>query len=134
MVEETVSTTRTALWSDALHLANEHPVSGVGPGRYQTESPTARADPDLRRAHSAPLQMAAELGWTGWLLLALLTTWVVAALGRGAVLFAVLALQPMVDYTLHFPLVVAVSALVLGAVAATGVGRARATAAEARAA
>jgi hypothetical protein len=115
VVEDTVGGTRTALWADALEVATDHPTTGAGPGQFETESETANDDPELHHAHSAPLQTAAEFGWPGVVLLFALAAWVIVALGRDSILFAVLALQPMVDYTLHFPAVVALTAVTLGA-------------------
>lgn len=116
VVENTVGGTRTALWADALEIANEHPTRGSGPGTFETESSTARAE-SLDSAHSAPLQVAAELGWAGVVLLLALAGWAIVALGRDSALFAVLALQPTIDYTLEFPAVVALTACTLGALA-----------------
>jgi len=112
----TLGSTRAALWSDALEMLRNEPVRGVGPGRFAQHSDIARSDADLGWAHSEPLQMAAELGAVGLVLCLLLMAWMVLALGRGAGLLVALSLQPFIDYTLHFPLVVATSALVLGAV------------------
>jgi O-Antigen ligase len=122
IVENTVGGTRTALWADALETANEHPARGSGPGTFETESSTAR-EASVDTAHSAPLQVAAELGWPGTVLLLALAGWAILALGRDAAVFAVLALQPMIDYTLEFPAVVALTACTLGALSATQPGR-----------
>jgi O-antigen ligase len=89
-------------------------------------SPTARADPDTREAHSVTLQMAAETGWPGAAVVLLLLLWAVArplvdtpadrptvvitATAAGA-----LAVHASIDYVLGFPAVVAVAAFVLGA-------------------
>lgn len=118
LVADTVSTIRAALWSDALHLASGEPLLGVGPGNFARFSPTAGADPDLARPHSAPLGVLAELGVLGFASMGALTLWVVIRLRRAAIVFAVLALQPMVDYVLDYRTVVAASAVVLGGLAA----------------
>lgn len=115
IVASSVGSTRQDLWSDALATAAGHPVRGVGPGRFAEYSEAGHGDPDLAWAHSEPLQLAAELGWVGFAIAACLVAWMVLALGRSSALLAVLALQPMIDYTLHFPLVVALSCTVLGA-------------------
>jgi len=115
IVAPSVGTTRQELWSDALAMAAGHPVRGVGSGRFAQYSEAAHGDPDLAWAHSGPLQLAAELGWVGFAIAACLMAWMVLALGRFAALLGVLALQPMMDYTLHFPAVVALSSALLGA-------------------
>jgi len=125
LVEETVSTTRTALWSESLEMAADQPLRGVGAGDFAGHSEIAREDPDLAWAHSEPLQVAAELGWVGFSLMALLVAWMFATLGRGAPLLAALALQPLIDYTLHFPAVVAAGAVVLGGLRQRTLVRAR---------
>lgn len=122
-IPQTVGSTRVDLWADAVNLAADHPVRGVGPGEFSTHSPTAGSDPDLVWAHSTPLQVTAETGLIGLGLLVALAGWMVVALGRGAIMFAVLALQPMVDYILTFPAVTLGAGLVLGALAQAGVGR-----------
>ena len=114
IVGRTVGTTRAELWSDALGVAAGHPVHGVGAGRFAEYSDVARGDSDLAWAHSAPLQLAAELGWVGFAITACLLAWMVLALGRFSALLGVLALQPMIDYTLHFPAVVAGAMALLG--------------------
>jgi O-antigen ligase len=122
-VEATFDSTRTALWSEAIDIAMASPVHGVGPGNFSRVSETAGADPDIMTAHSTPLSVLAELGFVGLALLMLLVAWMVAALGRGAVFLTVLALQPTVDYVLDFPAVSVAAAVVLGAIAASGMGR-----------
>lgn len=61
---------RVQLWPDAAHLAGQHLVRGIGPGRFAELSPTGTES--LRsegKPHSAPLQQAAEQGLVGVLLL-----------------------------------------------------------------
>jgi O-antigen ligase len=71
---------RVGLWHDAWHLARTHPVLGVGPGRFvRSGTVTAPAD---GTPHSAPLQMAAEQGLPGTVLLASAFCWVLYALWR----------------------------------------------------
>lgn len=74
---------RIGLWHDALHLAREDTALGVGPGRFGELSTTAAQSllPD-GRPHSAPLQMAAEQGVIGVLLLAAAFCWLLYALWR----------------------------------------------------
>jgi O-antigen ligase len=105
---------RPALWGDALSAAWEHPISGLGPGGFRELSPVA-ADPDTAWAHSAPLQILAETGFVGLLFFLALLVSLVRLLGRSSAVLAALGLQPMVDYVLHFPIVIFSFSLVLGA-------------------
>ncbi|WP_432478380.1 O-antigen ligase family protein [Nocardioides sp. GXQ0305] len=118
-VVSVLSEERLDLWSEAWGLLGDHPVRGVGPGRFSQESPTA-ADPDLAWAHSALLQTGAELGWVGVVLLLLVLAWAVVALGRDAILLGALLLPASVDYVLHFGAVLLLSSLVLGAAVDSG--------------
>lgn len=123
VIPQTVGSTRVDLWADALAIFAEQPVLGIGPGEFSQHSAVAAGDPDLRWAHSTPMQVLAELGLVGFGLLVGIACWIVLRLGRGAVFFGVLGLQPTIDYILTFPAVLGGSAFVLGAVAAAGVGR-----------
>ncbi|MDH6612002.1 asparagine N-glycosylation enzyme membrane subunit Stt3 [Streptomyces sp. SAI-208] len=74
---------RMGLWHDALRLAREDTALGVGPGRFGELSTTAAQSlPPDGKPHSAPLQMAAEQGVTGVLLLAAAFCWLLYALWR----------------------------------------------------
>ena len=119
VVVSALSEERLALWSEAWDLLGDHPVLGIGPGRFSLESPTA-ADPDLAWAHSALLQTGAELGWVGVGCFLLVVAWALVALGRDAVLLGALLLPASVDYVLHFGGVLLVSSLVLGAALSSG--------------
>jgi len=74
---------RIALWHDALALAAEEPVRGAGPDRFGELSPAVAqgAAPD-GKPHSAPLQMAAEQGLPGVVLLGAVFGWLLLALYR----------------------------------------------------
>ncbi|MET7687908.1 O-antigen ligase family protein [Streptomyces sp. NPDC005483] len=74
---------RIHLWHDALHLARDNTALGVGPGRFGELSTTSAQSllPD-GKPHSAPLQMAAEQGVVGLLLLAAAFCWLLYALWR----------------------------------------------------
>ncbi|MGW2047153.1 O-antigen ligase family protein [Streptomyces sp. NPDC001858] len=74
---------RLDLWHDALGMARREAGLGVGPGRFGELSPTA-AEASLSdgKPHSAPLQLAAEQGVVGVLLLAAVFCWVLCALWR----------------------------------------------------
>lgn len=76
---------RVLLWHDALRLTGRNPALGVGPGRYGELGPAiAQSPPPDGRPHSAVLQLAAEQGVVGALLLASLFGWVLYALWRSA--------------------------------------------------
>ncbi|MFM9371985.1 O-antigen ligase family protein [Streptomyces sp. Da 82-17] len=76
---------RVALWHDALLLAQRDPVLGVGPGRYAEFSVAAQqALHSDARPHSAPLQLAAEQGVVGVVLLGTAFCWLLHALWRSS--------------------------------------------------
>jgi len=113
---------RVALWDEAFDLMIEHPVVGVGPGRFGSESMTARSDPDARPAHHAFLEHGAETGIPGLVLLLGLFLWGLLRLagtgdpGRGvlaATALSALGVLACFDSLLHFPaLPITVAALV----------------------
>ncbi|MFF3205672.1 O-antigen ligase family protein [Streptomyces sp. NPDC002962] len=74
---------RVDLWRDALGMAHREAGLGVGPGRFGELSGTAARStlPD-GKPHSAPLQLAAEQGVVGVLLLSAAFCWVLFALWR----------------------------------------------------
>ncbi|MCX4759790.1 O-antigen ligase family protein [Streptomyces sp. NBC_01275] len=82
-LERLLTPRRVDLWQDALDLAHRDPGLGVGPGRFGELSATA-AQSTLSdgKPHSAPLQLAAEQGVVGVLLLAAAYCWVLLALWR----------------------------------------------------
>ncbi|MFE5097201.1 O-antigen ligase family protein [Streptomyces sp. NPDC056638] len=74
---------RVLLWQDALELAGEHPVLGIGPGRFAELSPTVEQTVHSDgKAHSAPLQQAAEQGVVGVGLLGSAFGWLLYVLWR----------------------------------------------------
>ena len=74
---------RVQLWQDALHMAHQDSALGVGPGRFgELSSAAAEALLPDGKPHSAPLQLAAEQGIVGVLLLAAAYGWVLHALWR----------------------------------------------------
>jgi len=121
---EELSVRRTALWRDAMAIIADEPVLGAGPGMFAQTSPTALADADARWAHSAYLQVGAETGVIGAMLLGLLLLWVFGALYRsrqderliviGTAAVTALAVHAAIDYVAHFPSVVIVAALLAG--------------------
>lgn len=117
-----LSDNRFELWSDAVALIGTSPWTGHGPGSFAELSPTA-ADPDLRPAHNALLEVWAEQGVVGLALLLLVVLGgyaAVAASPSPSSFVAVAAwtgfwLHAMVDYIADFPLILAAAGLVLGA-------------------
>ncbi|UGY94736.1 O-antigen ligase family protein [Streptomyces gobiensis] len=74
---------RAGLWRDAVTIAAEHPVTGAGPDRFGEASPTASGSADADgKPHSALLQLAAEQGVPGVLLLAGAYGWLLLACAR----------------------------------------------------
>ncbi|MEU6337553.1 O-antigen ligase family protein [Streptomyces cellulosae] len=74
---------RVALWQDALGLARTHAGLGVGPGRFGELSAVSMGTPASDgKPHSAPLQLAAEQGVVGVVLLAAVFGWLLYALWR----------------------------------------------------
>jgi O-antigen ligase len=60
---------RLAMMQVALHLAREHPITGVGPGQLKRLYPQLAPPEALRRStshvHNSPLQIVAERGLVG---------------------------------------------------------------------
>jgi O-antigen ligase len=74
---------RVALWHEAVHLAGQHPLRGVGPERFAEESTPLPTDtPTAETPQSAPLQLAAEQGVPGAALLGAAYLWTLCALWR----------------------------------------------------
>jgi O-antigen ligase len=129
-----LSERRPALWHDALGLMADHPVFGVGPGRFQVTSRVALSDPDARWAHNEFVQQGAEQGVPGLILLAAGFAWgfgrLAARPGRlaalGAASLGTLAVQGSIDYVMHFPAIPIAVALLVGAATAPR-ARARST-------
>jgi len=127
---ETLDHRRVRLWGEAASLVGEHPLFGVGPGRFAAESPTGGSDEDARWAHQAFLHQGAETGVAGYVLLLLLFLWAllriltapappgIAVLAAGGV--AALATLASFDYVLHFPLITAAGVAIAGAGAPLG--------------
>jgi O-Antigen ligase len=120
---------RVELWTDALRLARQNPVRGVGPDRFAELSEVAPretdiSDPDPGRPPSAALQQAAEEGVPGVALLAGAYLWMLFALWRSSrstpvVLTAAaaltgLAVQASVDSVLSYTAVTAGAGLMAG--------------------
>lgn len=126
---------RLALWHDALAIMADNPATGIGPGRFQVESPVARSDKDTRQAHNEFLQQGAEQGAIGAVLLVLVFLWGYARLWRsaapptvralGAAAITALGLHASIDYVLHFPAIAVTAAALVGAASAPVAGRFR---------
>jgi O-antigen ligase len=132
-VDATLTERRVALWHDAVVLMGDHPLSGVGPGRFELTSPTALADADTRQAHNEFLQQGAETGVLGFLLLTALFLWGFVRLmvkrrpdittALAAASLAALGIHASVDYILHFPAIPAVAAALVGSATAKSMSR-----------
>ncbi|MFF3491935.1 O-antigen ligase family protein [Streptomyces sp. NPDC002795] len=84
-LETWLSHRRILLWHDAVHLAEAHPALGAGPGRFEDLSPTLAQSPlSDGKPHSAVLQVVAEQGLIGVLLLATAYCWLLYVLWRSA--------------------------------------------------
>jgi O-antigen ligase len=135
-VDQTLTSRRAGLWSDAVSMAKDAPLRGAGPGRFADESPIARRDADARWAHSLLLQQAAETGLPGALLMLAViglafgqlyhsagpaAPRMLAAVGLGAFL-----VHGAIDYVAHFPAVPLTTAALVGAASAGAQGPATA--------
>lgn len=117
-----LSSARHGLWSDALGLWREHPLTGGGPGSFYEYSETSRAAAHLYAAHSSILQVGSELGLVGAvLLLAVLAAGaVVAGHGTraqaqiGVAAWCALAVHSTIDHLYEFPVVVLLAGVVIG--------------------
>jgi len=128
-----VTERRVALWHDALILMRDHPLTGVGPGRFRATSPLALGDPDEPWAHHEFLHQGAETGVPGMLLLLAIFAWPLYLLFRtadGAALIvaaavAALGIHACLDYVLHFPAAPLALAGLVGAAVRPAPGGAR---------
>ncbi|WP_344441346.1 O-antigen ligase family protein [Streptomyces kunmingensis] len=84
-LEDRLSPHRVLLWRDALRLAESEPALGVGPGRFADFSPAPAQSPlPDGKPHAAVLQVGAEQGVVGVVLLAAAFCWLLYALWRSA--------------------------------------------------
>lgn len=82
-LEGQLTRNRVDLWQDAARLTGQHPVLGVGPGRFAELSPTAQQSLGSDgKPHSAPWQQAAEQGVVGVVLLGAAFGWLLYVLWR----------------------------------------------------
>lgn len=124
LLSDELSERRTVLWREAMAITADEPMFGVGPGIFAQTSPTALADADARWAHSAYLQVAAEAGVVGAVLLGLILLWLFGALYRsqqdlrhvmiGTAAITAIAVHAAIDYVAHFPAIVVIAALLAG--------------------
>ncbi|QIQ06260.1 O-antigen ligase family protein [Streptomyces liangshanensis] len=133
-LEGQLTTNRVQLWHEAVDLAKEHPLLGVGPDRFGDLSPTALQSLDSDgKPHSAALQEVSEQGVVGLLLLATVFGWLLHGLVRspcstpvvltaGATLTA-LATLASVGNALSFAPVTAGAGLLAGLATARPAGR-----------
>jgi O-antigen ligase len=82
-LEGQLTQNRVALWRDAIALAQEDPIRGVGPDRFGKLSSTAQQSLGSDgKPHSASLQQAAEQGVVGVALLGAAFGWMLYGLLR----------------------------------------------------
>lgn len=116
---------RVDLWHEAVTLAVHHPLRGVGPERFAEESTALSSDTAADESpQSAPLQLAAEQGVPGAVLLAVAFGWLLCALWRSprptpvvltaAAALTGLALLATVDHVLSYAVVTAGAGFLAG--------------------
>lgn len=112
---------RRTLWSDAFTLWARHPLTGAGPGSFRRFSDLAK-DPDTAAVHSSVLQVGAEWGILGVVVLAGLIVGAFILVARGvpkatligSAAFTALMVHSLVDHVLEFWLVALAAGAVLG--------------------
>lgn len=119
---------RVIQWHEAGSMMGERPLRGVGVGRFEELSPTARRDPDdARWAHNAFLQYGAETGVIGLGLLVGIFVWAFLRLALGApeirqtlvaAVLAAIGIHATLDYVLHFPAIPVAAAALVGSATA----------------
>ncbi|AZQ76754.1 O-antigen ligase domain-containing protein [Flaviflexus ciconiae] len=120
--DDSLSSARHTLWSDALALWRANPIAGAGPGTFTESSELASSTPDLAAVHSIVLQVAAELGAIGLLLLGAIFVLGLLLVTRGprdqsliaAAAWTSLAVHASIDHLEDFPVVWVTVGLVLG--------------------
>lgn len=77
---------RKVMWRATTHLLRDRPVFGVGAGAWENEIPLYQAEGSQLEtdyyAHNEFLQLLAEYGLVGWIFLALLAAYLIAAAWR----------------------------------------------------
>jgi O-antigen ligase len=139
-IHATLSERRLMLWNDAIVIALQNPITGIGPGRFPAVSPTAIMDPDTIWPHNELLHFAAESGLVGLFLFAGIFAVAFARLwwARGdqgtalaAAALSAVAIHSSVDYVLHYPAVAAAAAAIV-ATGSSDIQRAHPTASRSR--
>ncbi|MGC5629523.1 O-antigen ligase family protein [Georgenia sp. Z1344] len=120
--EGSLSSARHRLWGDALDLWAQRPLTGSGPGSFVEHSALAAGNAKLSEVHSDVLQVGAELGAVGVVLL--LAMFVVAygvatrgsraAAAIAATAWTALAIHSSIDHLAEFPPLVLMAGVVLG--------------------
>lgn len=113
---------RAVAWWEAYEMLRDHPSFGVGPGGFRDLSRQAQLRPDLGRAHHEFLEVGAETGVVGLVLLLALLGWAFRRLARpltvpstvAALALASLATHACADYLFHFPLLPAITSALVG--------------------
>ena len=125
-IEASIGELRLLLWGEASALLRENPFFGVGPGRFAEVSALAAERADASWVHNEYLQMAAETGVPGGLLLVVLALWAFAYLWPAAgdvrtlpavVVLAGIAVNASIDFIWHFPTVPLLLAALVGGAA-----------------
>lgn len=123
VVDATMGQTRVQLWHEAVSAVTTAPVTGVD--GFAEDSPAAGDQAAF--AHNELLQVAADTGVVGAVLVALLLVWAFGYLWRSllppsalpaAVALIGVTVQANIDFVLHFPPVV----LALAGLVGTGAG------------
>lgn len=120
-----LSERRLMLWHEAFQIMLDHPLNGIGAGRFSSFSDTAQADSDASWAHNEFLQFGAETGVFGFVFLVMLFLWGFALLhlnpqadlvtALSALALCVLGVHSSIDYVMHFPAIPVVVAALVGA-------------------
>lgn len=110
---ESLSSARHTLWSDAVSLWSTNPAVGAGMGTFTASSELASSRADLAATHSLFLQVGAELGIVGILLLTCLFGGVLyrcsptarSAAFIGMMAWMCLGIHTSIDHLEDFPVV-----------------------------
>jgi O-antigen ligase len=118
---------RAHLWADGYRIFADNALIGVGPGGFQETSFLA-SDEDVRWVHNEFLQIAAETGMPGLILLLGMLAWGLWALARppteasvaAALAITAFSLNASTDYLLHIPILPAMLAAMAGSAMPVG--------------
>lgn len=128
LIDSTLGDLRVMVWHDALVLARDRPLIGIGVGQYPIDSGLVEDRPAGAHVHSEYLEAAAETGLPGAALLVALLCWGGWNLWRGGcpscagtagTALVGVGVHATVDYVLHFPHLVLAVAVLVGAGAST---------------